>query len=142
MLGVRGRHRARCPWPHTTAGEEFLPFLRSLADPDGRLPRWTDWWDEDDIAPMFPSPQAREVITGEQPRLPLAYYQEQVPAPAGWDDHSCGYLLFSPAYQDQARQARQRGWPVQSLPGEHLHQIVDPDGVAHALLDLVASTRS
>jgi hypothetical protein len=128
---------------HTpTAGEEFLPFLRSLADPDGRLPRWTDWWDEDDIAPMFPSPQAREVITGEQPRLPLAYYQEQVPAPAGWDDHSCGYLLFSPAYQDQARQARQRGWPVQSLPGEHLHQIVDPDGVAHALLDLVASTRS
>jgi hypothetical protein len=128
---------------HTpTAGEEFLPFLRSLADPDGRLPRWTDWWDEDDVAPMFPSPQAREVITGEQPRLPLAYYQEQVPAPAGWDDHSCGYLLFSPAYQDQARQARQRGWPVQSLPGEHLHQIVDPDGVAHALLDLVASTRS
>ncbi len=128
---------------HTpTTGEEFLPFLRSLADPDGRLPRWTDWWDEDDVAPMFPSPQAREVITGEQPRLPLAYYQEQVPAPAGWDDHSCGYLLFSPAYQDQARQARQRGWPVQSLPGEHLHQIVDPDGVAHALLDLVASTRS
>ncbi len=128
---------------HTpTTGEEFLPFLRSLADPDGRLPRWTDWWDEDDVAPMFPSPQAREVITGEQPRLPLAYYQEQVPAPAGWDDHSCGYLLFSPAYQDQARQARQRGWPVQSVPGEHLHEIVDPDGVAHALLDLAASTRS
>jgi hypothetical protein len=26
---------------HTpTAGEEFLPFLRSLTDPDGRLPRW------------------------------------------------------------------------------------------------------
>jgi hypothetical protein len=128
---------------HTpVAGAEFLPFLTSLAGPDGRLPRWTDWWDEEDVAPMFPSPQARELVTGEQPRLPLAYYQEQVPAPAGWDDHSCGYLLFSPAYQDQARQARQRGWPVQSLPGEHLHQIVDPDGVAHALLDLVASTRS
>ena len=41
---------------HTpTAGEEFLPFLRSLADPAGRLPRWTDWWDEDDVAPMFTS---------------------------------------------------------------------------------------
>ena len=104
---------------HTpTAGEEFLPFLRSLTDPDGLCPGGTDWWDEDDVAPMFPSPQAREVITGEQPRLPLAYYQEQVPAPAGWDDHSCRYLLFSPAYQDQARQARQRGWPVQSLPGD------------------------
>ena len=125
-----------------TAGEEFLPFLRSLAGPDGRLPRWTGWWDEQDVAPMFPSPQVREVITAEQPRLPLAYFQELVPAPAGWDDHPCAYLLFSPAYQDQASRARQRGWPVRSLPGEHLHQIVDPYGVAHALLDLVASTRS
>jgi hypothetical protein len=108
------------------AGEEFLPFLRSLVGPDGRLPRWTDWWDEPDVAAMFPRPQAREVITGEQPRLPLAYYTEQVPAPAGWDDRPCAYLLFSPAYQDQASRACLRGWPVQSLPGEHLHQIVDP----------------
>jgi hypothetical protein len=128
---------------HTpTAGDEFLPFLRNLADPDGRLPRWTDWWDEQDVAPMFPSTQAREVITREQPRLPLAYYQEQVPAPPGWDDRRCGYLLFSAAYQEQARQARQRGWPVRSLPGEHLHQIVDPHGVAQALLSLSASSRS
>lgn len=128
---------------HTpTAGDEFLPFLRSLAGPDGRLPRWTDWWDEQDVAPMFPSTQTREVITREQPRLPLAYYQEQVPAPPGWDDRRCGYLLFSTAYQEQARQARQRDWPVRSLPGEHLHQIVDPHGVAQALLSLSASSRS
>jgi hypothetical protein len=121
------------------AGKEFLPFLRGLAGPDGRLPQWTDWWDEQDVAPMFPSARAREVITREQARLPLAYYQEQVPAPGGWDDHPCGYLLFSPAYEDQARQAHERGWPVLSLPGEHLHQIVDPDGVARVLLDLARS---
>ena len=124
------------------ADDQFLPFLRGLACPDGRLPRWTDWWDEQDVAPLFPSPQAREVITGEQPRLPLAYYQEQVPAPAGWDDHPCGYLQFSSGYQDQAQRARQRRWPVRSVPGEHLHQVVDPHGVARALLDLVASARS
>lgn len=124
------------------ADDQFLPFLRGLAGPDGRLPRWTDWWDEQDVAPLFPSPQAREVITGEQPRLPLAYYQEQVPAPAGWDDHPCGYLQFSSGYQDQAQRARQRRWPVRSVPGEHLHQVVDPHGVARALLDLVASARS
>ena len=124
------------------ADDQFLPFLRGLAGPDGRLPRWTDWWDEQDVAPLFPSPQAREVITGEQPLLPLAYYLEQVPAPAGWDDHPCGYLQFSSGYQDQAQRARQRGWPVRSVPGEHLHQVVDPHGVARALLDLVASARS
>ncbi len=121
------------------AGEGFLPFLRGLADPDGRLPRWTDWWEEDDVAPMFPGPQAREVITAEQPRLPLAYYLEHVPAAAGWDDHPCAYLLFSPAYQDQAAEARRRGWPVRSVPGEHLHQIVDPGGVTSALLELAAA---
>jgi len=127
-------HDGRTP----VADEGFLPFLRGLVGPDGRLPRWTDWWDEADVAPMFPEPQAREVITAEQPRLPLAYYLEQVPAPSGWDDHRCAYLLFSPSYRDQAAQARQRGWPVRSVPGEHLHQIVDPDGVTRALLELAA----
>jgi hypothetical protein len=121
-----------------TAGEEFLPFLRGLAGPDGLLPRWTDWWDEQEVAPLFPDPRAREVIIAEQPRLPLSYYTEQVPAPAGWDDHPCGYLLFSDAYQGEAGRARQRGWPVRAVPGEHLHQVTDPGGVAAALLGLAA----
>jgi len=30
---------------------------------------------------------------------------------------------------------------VRSLPGEHLHQIVDPHGVTQALLDLAARAR-
>ena len=65
-------------------GDDFLPFLRGLADDDGLLPRWTDWWDADDVLPMLPDPEVREVIIGEQPRLPLAYYLDRVPArPAG-----------------------------------------------------------
>jgi hypothetical protein len=31
---------------------------------------------------------------------------------------------------------------VRSVPGEHLHQIVDPDGVAHAWLELAAGAAS
>jgi len=122
--------------PTPTAGEEFLPFLRGLAGPDGLLPRWTDWWDEADVAPLFPDPATREALTGEQPRLPLAYYQEQVPVPDGWQDHRCAYLLFGPPYDAQAREARERGWAVRSIPGEHLHQVVDPGGVARCLLEL------
>jgi len=34
-----------------------------------------------------------------------------------------------------ADEARARGWPVTHLPGEHLHQVVDPVGVAEALID-------
>ena len=123
------------------AEEEFLPFLRGLAGPDGRLPQWTDWWSEDDVAPMFPDDQVRRAVTAEQPRLPLAYYQERVPAPAGWDDRPCGYLIFSAAYGRDADRARDRGWPVRATRGEHLHQVVDPDAVSLALIDLASSPR-
>lgn len=118
------------------APPEFLPFLRDLAGPDGRLPPWSQWWDEPEIAPMFPSREVRAEVTAAEPRLPLDYYTEQVPVPAGWDDHRCAYLLFSEGYQDEAARARQRGWPVTHLPGLHLHQLVEPDQVAGAILGL------
>jgi hypothetical protein len=105
-----------------------------LAGPDGRLPQWTDWWQEKDVAAMFPDDERlRAAVTAEQPRLPLSYYTEQVPAPDGWAGHRCGYLVFSEAYTHEADEAGRRGWTVRSLPGEHLHQIVDPAGVAAAL---------
>jgi len=118
------------------AEDDFLPFLRDLADESGRLPQWTSWWDEADVTPMLPDPQVRQVITEEQPRLPLDYYLENVPVPSGWDDYPCGYLLFSQAYEGQAAEARRRGWPVRTVRGEHLHQVVDPAGVTRALLEL------
>jgi len=43
------------------AEEGFLPFLRGLVGMSGRLPRWTGRWDEQDVAPMFPGPLAREL---------------------------------------------------------------------------------
>jgi hypothetical protein len=130
---------------HTpVAPSAFLSFLRGLAAPDGRLPRWTDWWDEKDVAPMFGGDERlRAAVTAEQPRLPFSYYAEHVPAPEGWDDHRCGYLVFGESYGGEADEARRRGWAVRELPGEHLHQIIDPAGVAAALCNLAgpAATR-
>jgi hypothetical protein len=81
-------------------------------------------------------------VTAEEPRLPLDYYSERVPAPAGWADRPCGYLMFSPGYQKEAGLARSRGCgPVRTLPGEHLHQIVDPGAVSGAVLDLAGPPR-
>jgi hypothetical protein len=122
-------------------GADFLPFLRGLADADGRLPPWTEWWSELDVAALFPDELTRQMISAEQPRLPLRYFLEQVPVPAGWDDRRCGYLLFSQAYEGAADQARARGWPVRTARGEHLHQVVDPDVVSRALLDLAGTAR-
>ncbi|MEU8322967.1 alpha/beta hydrolase [Nonomuraea sp. NPDC048881] len=119
-----------------TAEEGFLPFLRGLAGPDGVLPRWTDWWDEEDIVAMLPDPAQRLLVTGEQPRLPLDYYTQPVPVPAGWDAVRCSCLWFGPPYEEVARDAAGRGWPVTRLPGLHLHQVIDPEGVTDALLKL------
>jgi hypothetical protein len=59
----------------------------------------------------------------------LSYYEQQIPVPAGWDDRPCGYLLFGPPYDYMAQESRERGWDVDQVPGGHLHQLVDPDGV-------------
>jgi pimeloyl-ACP methyl ester carboxylesterase len=112
---------------------EWLALLRDKAS-GGLLPRWTDWWDEDEVAPLFPDQQIRQAVTEEQPRLPLSYYEASVPVPTGWDARPCAYLLFGPPYDEAATLAQGRGWIVEQLPGGHLHQLVDPDGVAQLLL--------
>jgi len=121
------------------AKAEFLGFLRGLAGEDGRLPRWTDWWGEDDIAPLFPDPQTREIVVGEQSRLPLAYYEQSIPVPAGWTDEPAAYLRFSPAYDAEFERARTLRWPVAELPGQHLHMLVDPAGTANLIRQLSES---
>lgn len=124
----------------TTATEqEFLPFLRGLTGEDGRLPRWTDWWSDEDVAALLPDPAVRQSIVDEQPRLPLDFYLQVIPQPRGWTARPSGYLLFSAGYTALADRARQRGWPVTVTEGEHLHQVVDPDAVARAIVDLAES---
>jgi hypothetical protein len=114
--------------PTPAASPERLSFLRAKAT-EGRLPRWTTWWNEDEVALLFPDEQTRLKVAAEQPRLPLSYYEQQIPAPDGWDDRPSGYLLFGPPYDRMAQDARERGWHVQHVPGNHLHQLIDPDMV-------------
>jgi pimeloyl-ACP methyl ester carboxylesterase len=119
--------------PTPAATPERLEFLRSKAA-GGRLPQWTTWWDEDDVARLFPDPQTRAAVSAEQSRLPLSYYEQRVPVPDGWDDRPCGYLLFGPPYDRVATEAGERGWDVDQVPGQHLHQLVDPDAVTARLV--------
>ena len=117
---------------------EYLSELRLKAT-NGRVPKWTEWFDQTDVAGLFPDEEARRHITDEQRCLPLAYYEEVVPVPDGWTDIPSGYLLFGPPYDSLAAEARQRGWRLRHVPGQHLHMVVDPEAVAGALADLAAS---
>jgi hypothetical protein len=113
-------------------------FLWPMVDGDGLLPPWTEWWGEAGVAPLFPD-EARAAVCAEVPRLPVAYFEEQIPVPPGWDTKPCGYLRFSDTYAPEAEEAARRGWTVEHLPGLHLHQLVDPDAVTQRI---IAMTRS
>jgi hypothetical protein len=114
-------------------------FLRGLTSSDGLLPPWTSWWDEEDVAALFPDARVRAEVEAEQPRMPLAYYDHLPPAPHDWTAPSAGFIWFGEPYDKGAKQAAARGWPTAHVPGNHLHMLTDPDGVAAAVLDMAAS---
>jgi hypothetical protein len=66
------------------------------------------------------------------PRLPLSYFEANVPLPAG------AYLLFSgEPYAKSAAQARDQGWAAADIAGVgHLAMASDPIAVTDTLLDL------
>jgi hypothetical protein len=121
-----------------TASPEFRAYLAGLVGPDGRLPPWTEWWPGEDVDSLFPHRRVRAVVEAEQPRLPLAYFDDQVPTPLGWTGLPAAYVAFGQgAYEDEVAEARTRGWPIERMTGRHLHQLVDPDGVATVLEGLL-----
>jgi hypothetical protein len=124
------------PGPSAAAPAGMLETLRAMAGPDGLLPRWTDWWPAEDVAALVHDTQVRDEVVAEQPRLPLDYYEQLLPVPASWWSVPTAYLRLSEAYDDELAAARNDGWPTGSMAGQHLHQVVDPVGVADALLDL------
>ena len=118
--------------------DRFADLLPSLAV-DGTLPRWSQWWGPDAMRELIPDVEERRRVEEEQPRLPLAFYDEMVPVPAGWTHTPGAYLQFSEAYQADEDEAAARGWPVRRLAGQHLEQVRRPHEVAALLMELAAS---
>jgi hypothetical protein len=115
----------------------FRAFLAGLVGDDGLLPPWTRWWPAEDVDALFPDAQTRAAVEREQRRLPLGYFEADVPTPPGWERLPAAYLAFGDTYADERAEARGRGWPVETLPGEHLHLLVDPVAVTDALVRLL-----
>jgi hypothetical protein len=112
----------------------LLAHLETLADDDGLLPPWTQWWD--DLTGLFPDAATRAEVEAEQPRLPLAYFRARLPVPDGWADGRCAYLAFGDTYAEEVAFARMHHWPVRVVAGRHLHLLHDPAGVGAAVVDL------
>lgn len=111
--------------------------LRRMADADGLLPPWTDWWGEDEVAALFPDIATRAAVESEQQRLPLTYFTASLPVPNAWTNRPAAYLAFSDAYDRERDAAAEWGWAVRTLPGGHLHPLVNSAAVAAAIDELM-----
>jgi hypothetical protein len=108
--------------------------FRAELEQGGRFPEW----DDAELAPLVPDPAARAALIGSLRPRGLAFFTEPLPPAAGWPDAPCGFLRLSAAYDTWAAAAAARGWPTAGLDAGHFHPLVDPDGVAAALLALAA----
>jgi pimeloyl-ACP methyl ester carboxylesterase len=114
----------------------FLAHLRTLAV-DGTLPPWSTWWGDEAMRELVPDEAARATLEREIPSLPLSYFEQSVPSPAGWDRVPCAYVLLSETYRDGAGDAHARGWRVEEIAGaRHLHLVVAPATVTNVLIQL------
>jgi len=110
--------------------------LADLADSDGLLPAWTRWWPREDLADVLPGDWF-DRIDAIAPRVPLAYVDDTLDVPAGWEQGHCAYLAFGETYAEELVRVRELGWPVRVLgEARHCHFLVGPEAVAGAVRGL------
>lgn len=114
----------------------FRGRLAGLAH-DGVLPPWSEWFERRVIDALVPEPAPRGQLLAELRPVPVALLEEPLPEVPGWPDVPCAYLRLSRAYDGEEADAARMGWPVGALDDNHLLTVVDPEGVADALLDLL-----
>jgi hypothetical protein len=120
-----------------TVPPDLADRLREMADGEGWLPPWPQWWGEDALAELLPDPSLRRRFAAGCPPLPLAMFEEIHPPAPYWPDAPPAYLLLSEAYADEAAVAHRCGWPVAEMISHHLAMLTEPSRVAGALHDLI-----
>jgi pimeloyl-ACP methyl ester carboxylesterase len=132
---------ARLPAPGRSWMETVQPGLaarlRDMADPQGWLPPWPQWWGEGELAAFLPDPVVRQHFAAGCPRLPMGMLGEAYPPAPGWPDAPGGYIQLSGAYEDEAARARELGWPVRQQLSHHLALLTEPGRVACGIRELI-----
>jgi hypothetical protein len=117
---------------------EFVAFLDSRTDAEGRIQRWHDWWPAGTMTALVPDDRLRHRITEDTPRVPRSFYDASVPIPQGWTNRLGGYLQLSDSYDDDRERAASYGWKTRTIDGSHLDLAVRPEVVADAVIELLA----
>ena len=120
---------------HTTSA----PVRAMVADlaVGGVLPPWMSWWPPGELEAQVPDDGDRAALIATTPALPEAFYDIDVPAPAGWEPPVRSYLRLSSAYTAHADRAAVRGWRVEHHEGHHLDVLTRARVVAGAVQRLL-----
>jgi len=114
---------------------DFAAQLRTRLAAGGRFPEWR----EDDLRDLVPDAALRRGLVAELRPRPLAFFTELLPDYSEQPELPSGYILFSAPYASQMAAARRRGWPCREFAAGHFHLLADPEAVAAALRDLLAT---
>jgi pimeloyl-ACP methyl ester carboxylesterase len=120
-----------------TVQPDLAARLRVMADPQGWLPPWPQWWGEGGLAALLPNPVIRQHFAAGCPRLPIAMLEEIYPPAPGWPNAPAGYLQLSRAYEDDAASAHELGWPVRRQLSHHLALLTEPGQIAREVRMLI-----
>lgn len=120
-----------------TVPPELATQLTAMADQQGWLPPWSQWWGDEELAELLPDPALRGRFADDCPRLPLAMFEEVHPPTPGWPNAPGGYLQLSEGYAAEAARATDLGWPVHHHPSHHLAPLTEPNQIAQAISTLV-----
>lgn len=121
-------------WAEQTPPERVAMIRRKAVA--GRLPRWSDWWDDPAVMErLVPDPGVRAQLIEDMPRVPSRFLDERLPTLA-WP-RKAGYLQLSTAYAPFADAARGAGWPVTTRDLDHLAIATAPAAVASVIATLL-----
>jgi len=125
------------PTRHFRLSAQLLEHIDALPLVAGRLPPWNAWWPPETMRQLVPDDAMRAALEAELPRLPRAFYDDEVELPEAWWERGGAYLQLSPAYEADRERAEALAWPAQRWNGHHLELVVRPDDVAQAVSELV-----
>ena len=94
-------------------------------------------WTENDLKEIVSNAESRQKLVDELHPRSLPFFIEQIPVQSDWPDAPSIYIKFSQAYEWDAMQAKQSGWPVYAIDAGHFHMLVDPVAVADLLVTVV-----
>jgi pimeloyl-ACP methyl ester carboxylesterase len=127
--------------PVAPGRDAFREFVVGLADRDGRLPLWSDWWHDHPrrsftgIDELAHDADAFGTFKDDQPRVSRTWFDDTIEL-VRWGHIASGYIQTSAFYDHAADEAQRRNWPVVRIKGTHLHPTLQPDETAAAIQEV------